>query len=340
MRGRIRTGISGWTYDGWRGTFYPPGLARSRELAYATSRLTSLEINGTFYSLQRPSSYSTWREQAPEDFVYAVKAPRFITHIKRLKHVETPVANFFANGLFRLREKLGPILWQLPPSLRFDPALMEDFLALLPRDTWAASALAHGHDDKVEGRCELDPGAKRRLRHAIEVRHESFRDPRFLEMLRRARVALVTADTAGKWPRFEEQTADFSYARLHGDVELYASGYTPSALRAWAGKFERWSRPGREVYVYFDNDVKVRAPHDAMALANLLGFGPEPGRPPRPRPGPRLIPRPWAFGAARRTGVSARRAGAVSARRASAAGHRRTGSSGSPSARATRAARS
>src|SRR6185312_505357 len=266
MAGRIRIGISGWTYEGWRGAFYPPGLPRSRELAYATARLSSLEINGTFYSLQKPSSYSAWREQAPEDFTYAVKAPRFITHVKRLRGVETPVANFFANGLFRLREKLGPILWQLPPSLRFDPGLIEDFLALLPKDTWAASVTAHGHDAAVDGRCELDPGAKRPLRHALEVRHESFRDPRFVPLLEKAGVALVDADTAGKWPRFEEPTADFVYARLHGDEELYASGYTPSALRAWAEKLKRWTRQGRDAYVYFDNDMKVRAPHDAMAL--------------------------------------------------------------------------
>ena len=326
MTGRIRTGISGWTYDGWRGAFYPPGLPQARELAYATERLGSLEINGTFYSLQRPSSYSTWREQAPEDFVYAVKAPRFITHIKRLKNVETPVANFFANGLFRLREKLGPVLWQLPPSLRFDPGLIRDFLALLPRDTWAASAAAHGHDDAGDGRLELDPGGKRPLRHALEVRHESFRDPRFLDLLRRSKVALVVADTAGKWPRFEEASGDFYYARLHGDEELYASGYTPAALRAWAAKLRAWSRTGRDVYVYFDNDAKVRAPHDAMALMNLLGLGPAPGPAPRLSPARRRAaarPRPWAFG-----------------RRASAAARRRRGSSGSPSARATRAARS
>lgn len=328
MNGRIRIGISGWTYDGWRGAFYPPGLPRARELAYATARLSSLEINGTFYSLQRPSSYSAWREQAPSDFVYAVKAPRFITHVKRLKNVETPIANFFANGVFRLREKLGPFLWQLPPSLRFDPGLIRDFLELLPRDTWAASAAAHGHDDAVEGRVELDPGGKRPLRHALEVRHESFRDPRFLDLLSRARVALVAADTAGKWPRFEELTAGFAYARLHGDQELYASGYTPGALRSWAEKFREWSRGGRDVYVYFDNDAKVRAPHDAMALMHLLGLGPEPGSAPRLGPARRRAaasPRPWAFRAARR---------------ASAGGRRRRGSSGSPSARARRAARS
>src|SRR5256885_658539 len=190
MAGRIRIGISGWTYDGWRGAFYPRGLPQARELAYATARLSSLEINGTFYSLQKPSSYSSWREQAPEDFVYAVKAPRFITHIKRLRGIETPLANFFANGLFRLERKLGPILWQLPPSLRFDPALLEDFLGRLPRDTWAASVLAHGHDGVVDGRCELDPGPNRPLRHALEVRHESFRDPRLVPLLRRAGVAL------------------------------------------------------------------------------------------------------------------------------------------------------
>jgi uncharacterized protein YecE (DUF72 family) len=171
----------------------------------------------------------------------------------------------------------------LPPSLRFDPALLEDFLALLPRDTRAASVLARGHDGVVDARCELEPGRNRPLRHALEVRHESYADPRFFPMLRRAGVAVVTADTAGKWPYFEEPTADFAYARLHGDEELYASGYTSTALRAWAAKLRAWSVAGRDVYVYFDNDAKVRAPRDAISLARLLGLGPRvSGAPPRP----------------------------------------------------------
>jgi uncharacterized protein YecE (DUF72 family) len=278
MTGKIRIGISGWTYDGWRGTFYPRGLTRARELAYATRRLTSLEINGTFYSLQSPKSYGSWRDQAPEDFVFAVKAPRFITHIKRLEDVETPLANFFANGLFRLGNKLGPILWQLPPSLRFDRERLARFLRLLPRDTRAAAELARDHDAVVDGRCEVEPGENRPVRHALEVRHESYRDPRFIALLRRAGVALVAADTAGKWPFFEEPTADFVYARLHGDEELYASGYTPKALRVWADRIRRWSAAGRDVYVYFDNDVKARAPFDAMSLSRLLGVEPRPTR--------------------------------------------------------------
>jgi uncharacterized protein YecE (DUF72 family) len=268
--GDIRVGISGWTYPPWRGLFYPRGLRQKDELAYACSRLNSLEINGTFYGLQRPASYMSWRDQAPEDFVFAVKAPRFITHIKRLKDVRAPVANFFANGPLAMGPKLGPILWQLPPSLRYDRAVLEAFLELLPRDTHAAAKLARGHDERVAGRVYLEAGEKRPLRHALEVRHASFDDPAFFSLLRAHRVALVTADTAGKWPFFEEPTSDFAYARLHGDEELYVSGYTPAALRTWAAKVRRWSASGRDVYVYFDNDAKVRAPFDAMALADRL----------------------------------------------------------------------
>ena len=281
MAGQIRVGISGWTYGGWRGTFYPPGLPHKQELAHAAQRLSSIEINGTFYSLQSPKAYGSWASQAPDGFVFAVKAPRFITHLKRLKDVGTPVANFMANGLLRLGPKLGPILWQLPPSFRYDAERLERFLDLLPRDTDEAASRALAHDSRVASRLWLEaPVPKRALRHALEVRHESFRDPRLFELLRRRGVALVTADTAGKWPLFVEPTAGFAYVRLHGDEELYVNGYTPAALKSWAAKFSAWSRKGLDVYVYFDNDAKVRAPFDAMALMHLLGTGPKPPRAP------------------------------------------------------------
>jgi uncharacterized protein YecE (DUF72 family) len=293
----LRIGISGWTYPPWRGTFFPPDLLQREELAYAARQVASIEINGTFYSLQRPSSYAAWHDQTPDDFLFSVKGPRYITHIRRLKEPIVPLANFFASGVLRLGGKLGPFLWQLPPSLRFDPRRLEEFFTLLPRDTDAAATLARQHDHKVR-QPWFEPGPIRPLRHALEVRHLSFCVPEFVALLREHHVALVVADTAGKWPFMEDVTADFVYVRLHGDSELYVSGYTPAALRLWARKVRAWHRGanpagarltapraprhagGRAVYVYFDNDVKVRAPYDAMTLAHLLKRGPKPGRPP------------------------------------------------------------
>lgn len=293
----LRIGISGWTYAPWRGTFFPPKLRQQDELAHAARRLASIEVNGTFYSLQRASSYRSWAAAVPDDFVFSVKGPRFITHIRRLKDVRTPLANFFASGVLLLGPKLGPILWQLPPSLPFDAARLSIFLSMLPRDTHAAARLAREHDHRVP--TFQPPGHPRRpLRHALEVRHRSFVTPEFIALLRRHRVALVVADTAGKWPFLEDVTADFVYVRLHGDSELYVSGYTDAALVHWARKIRAWARGGeprgamrvgppsrarargRDVFVYFDNDVKVRAPFDAMKLAHRLGRGARPTKPP------------------------------------------------------------
>jgi uncharacterized protein YecE (DUF72 family) len=290
----LRIGISGWNYPPWRGTFFPAALVQREELAYAARQVASIEINGTFYSLQRPSSYGAWHALTPPGFLFSVKGPRYITHIRRLKEPVVPLANFLASGVLRLEEKLGPLLWQLPPSLRFDEARLDEFLGLLPRNTDAARALARNHDDKVR-EVWLEPGPRRPLRHALEVRHNSFQSPEFIALLRRHRVALVVADTAGKWPFMEDVTADFVYIRLHGDSELYVSGYTDDALRLWARKIRAWHRgtnpasarlcapaaapraSGRAVFAYFDNDVKVRAPFDAMTLAHLLRRGPKPG---------------------------------------------------------------
>ena len=303
--GEIRVGISGWRYRGWRGTFYPADWPHRRELEYAARHVGSVELNGTFYSLQRPESFRAWYDAVPADFRFAVKGGRFITHMKRLAGVETPLANFFASGVLRLGDKLGPILWQLPPTQRFDEARLDAFFRLLPRDTDAAAALARRHDRRVP-RVWLRAPARRPLRHAVEVRHESFRDPRFVALLRRHRIALVVADTAGRWPFMQDVTADFVYVRLHGDAELYVSGYTGAALAQWAARVRAWAagrpaagailigpRParraaGRDVYVYFDNDAKVRAPFDATALAARLGLGPRlafPRRPRQPRAG-------------------------------------------------------
>jgi uncharacterized protein YecE (DUF72 family) len=269
-----RIGISGWTYKPWRGTFYPPDLPHKRELEYSSRKFNSIEINGSFYSLQRPSSYRSWHEATPADFVFSVKAGRFITHMKKLKGVEGAMANFFASGLLGLNEKLGPILWQLPPILKFEPNRLEAFFEQLPRDTAAAAKLARRHDAWLKGRVLVEADKKRPIRHAMEVRHDSFKDPRFVELLREHDVGLVVADTAGKWPFMEDVTSNFVYVRLHGDEELYVSGYTEEALEMWAGKLRSWMKRGRDVYVYFDNDVKVRAPFDAMSLARKLGVGP------------------------------------------------------------------
>ena len=287
-RGVVRIGISGWRYEPWRGVFYPGDLPQRAELAYASRRFPTIEINGSFYSLQRPEYYARWFADTPEGFVFSVKGPRYVTHMLRLRDIEAPLANFFASGIANLDGKLGPFLWQLPPSLPFDAGRLDRFFALLPHDTDEASALARRRNAKVRGRARLAYGARRPLRHALEVRHPSFVDPTFVALLRKHRIGLVVADTAGKWPLVEDVTSDFVYVRLHGDKELYVSGYTPAALADWAARIRAWSegrqprgarridprarvaREPRDVYCYFDNDAKVMAPRDARRLARLL----------------------------------------------------------------------
>ena len=269
MAGRVRVGISGWTYAPWRGTFYPKGLRQRDELAYVAERMSSVEINGSFYALQRPQSYRSWREQTPDDFCFAVKGGRFITHMKRLADVETPLANFFASGVLALGPTLGPVLWQLPPTFRFDAERLGTFFEQLPRTTQQAAALAKHHDHRVDV-AVTTTDSDRSLRHALEVRHDSFVDAGFEDLLREHDVGLVVADTAGKWPLLRDVTSDFVYIRLHGDTELYASGYDADALDQWAASIRAWAEAGADVYVYFDNDMKVRAPYDAMALSDRL----------------------------------------------------------------------
>jgi uncharacterized protein YecE (DUF72 family) len=272
--GRVRVGISGWRYPAWRGDFYPQGLPQRRELEYAASRLTSIEINGSFYSLQRPTSYAAWRAEAAavrEDFVFAVKGGRYVTHLKRLVDVDTALANFFASGVLALGPMLGPVLWQLPETLRFDAVVLDAFLARLPRSTTEAAALAARHDDKVaDDRALTTTEAERPVRHALEFRSPSFAVPEAMAVLRRHGVACVLADTAGRWPRADEDTGAIRYVRLHGDKELYASGYTGQALDEWAARCRGWAEAGQDVFVYFDNDMKGYAPHDAMALIGRL----------------------------------------------------------------------
>jgi len=283
-----RIGISGWTYSPWRGVFYPPDLAQKRELEFASRQLNSIEINGSFYSLQRPSSFETWYEATPDDFVFSVKGGRFITHMKKLKDVDVALANFFASGVLKLNEKLGPILWQFPPGFAFNEERFRDFFELLPKTTTEAAKLARKHDARLKGRSWTKTDADRPMRYAVEIRHESFKEARFIKLLRRHNIALVLADTAGRWPYMEDVTGDFIYARLHGDEELYVSGYTDTALDWWAARLRAWqcgdepadatrvidkagkACKNRDVFVYFDNDVKVRAPFDAMSLAARL----------------------------------------------------------------------
>jgi uncharacterized protein YecE (DUF72 family) len=288
----IRIGISGWTYGPWRGKFYPAGLPQKLELAYASRKLNSIEINGSFYSLQTPSSYQKWYDQTPEDFVFSVKGGRYITHMKKLRDVDDAVANFFASGLLALKEKLGPILWQFPPNLGFDPERFEKFFEMLPRTTKEAGRLAQKHTDKLKGRAYARVKEDRPMRYAIEIRHSSFMTEAFIDLLRRYNFALVFADTAGNFPYSEDVTADFIYCRLHGAEKIYWSSYSDELLGWWEKRIRVWSRGGlpadakcvsgkkppkrkRDVYVYFDNDVKVAAPFDAMRLAEKLGARPK-----------------------------------------------------------------
>ena len=288
-RGDVRIGISGWTYAPWRGVFYPEKLPHKQELHYSSRAFSTIEINGTFYSLQTPKSFLRWRDETPDEFVFAVKGSRYITHMRRLRDIETPLANYFASGVLALGPKLGPILWQFPPSFSFKPELIEPFFKLLPRTTEDAAVLASGHDARLAEQAFVEPVVRGRIRHAMEVRHPSFVCEEFIALLRKYRVALVCADTVA-WPRLMDVTADFVYCRLHGSKELYASGYGAKALDEWAVRVASWASGGeaegehasrkaaprrakRDVYVYFDNDMKVRAPVDARGLARRVGTG-------------------------------------------------------------------
>ncbi|MCC2677816.1 MAG: hypothetical protein K0R29_392 [Pseudobdellovibrio sp.] len=256
----IRIGISGWTYPPWRKTFYPEKLAQKNELEFASRAVSTIEINGTFYSTQLPQTFVHWYERTPADFKFSVKASRYITHIKRIKEADKEIKRFTEGGLRELKEKLGPILWQFPPNMKFDEDRFKKFFKILPKD----------------------------LRHAVEIRNDSFKDERYIELLRKYNVAYVIADTANRWVYAEDLTADFVYVRLHGFKELYTGGYTLPALKKWKEKFLCWQagntadRPvliadhikGRskkkDMFIYFDNDAKVNAPFDAAALASLL----------------------------------------------------------------------
>jgi uncharacterized protein YecE (DUF72 family) len=296
--GTVRIGISGWRYAGWRGVFYPPKLAQRRELEFAAGRFPSVEINGTFYSLQRPEFFREWARVTPEDFVFAVKGSRYITHMLKLRNVESALANFFASGLLELGTKLGPVLWQFAPQMRFDRERLAAFFAQLPRTHAAAAKLARRHDVRLEGRSAtraMRGLAGVAIRHAVEIRNESFAVPEFVELLREQDVGLVVADTVA-WPLLVDVTSDFVYCRLHGSEELYVSAYGDEALGVWAERIAAWATGGqaegrracetcaverpRDVYVYFDNDAKVHAPFDAERLQRMVRerLGEENGR--------------------------------------------------------------
>jgi uncharacterized protein YecE (DUF72 family) len=272
---RAFIGISGYDYQPWRGRFYPEDLPRRRWLEFASRTFNSVELNGTFYSLKSPAVFARWTSEVPsKDFVFAIKGGRFITHNLKLRNAEASLGNFFASGVLALGRMTGPFLWQLPATYRFDAERMDAFMRLLPRNSREAERVALQHDDRLRRGALVDAATPMKVRHAFEVRHESYFHDEFYALLREHRCAFVIADTAGKFPYAEEVTTDFVYVRLHGSRELYASGYTDAELDEWARKIARWrvaDGTSRDVYVYFDNDAKVHAPFDAKRLAERVG---------------------------------------------------------------------
>ncbi|HYM72216.1 MAG TPA: DUF72 domain-containing protein [Stellaceae bacterium] len=244
--GKIRVGIGGWVFPPWRGTFYPKGLKQAEELGYAGRHVTAIEINGTFYGLQKPASYRRWHDETPDDFVFSLKGPRFVTHRKELGTAGDSIARFFDSGVAELGEKLGPILWQFAPFLHFDEGNFAAFLDLLPKHV-----------------------GNRKLRHVLEVRHRSFADPAFIRMMQQHEAAIAQVEDE-KYPEFDAITADFVYVRLRRCSEDEPTGYAPQALTAIAERFQAHAKTGRDCFVYFINGAKVRAPHAAMALIERL----------------------------------------------------------------------
>ena len=238
----IRAGIGGWTYEPWRGTFYPPKLPYAQELAFASRALTTIEINGTFYRTQKPDTFRKWAEDTPDGFVFSVKAPRYAVNKRVLAEAGHSIERFAESGLDQLGEKLGPVLWQFAPTKKFDAADIAAFLALLPREVKGA-----------------------RLRHVLEVRHASFKTPEFIELAAKAGAAIVVADFED-YPLIEEQTADFSYARLMKSRAEVETGYPIGELAAWRKRAQSWAKGGRDVFVYFIDGAKERAPAAAAAF--------------------------------------------------------------------------
>ena len=243
--GRIFVGIGGWTFEPWRGVFYPDGLTHKRELEYASRKLTSIEINGTYYSSFKPDSWKKWRSETPDGFVFAMKASRFCTNRRVLADAAQSVERFVGQGLVELGDRLGPIDWQFMATKKFDPEDIESFLKLLPRQA-----------------------GKLPLRHALEVRHASFKDPRFYDLCRKYNAAIVYAHD-DEFPEIDEPTADFTYARLMKTQDKVKAGYKPAELVGWAGRAKAWARRG-DVFVYFISGAKARNPAAAQALIERL----------------------------------------------------------------------
>lgn len=283
MTGRIRTGIAGWTFEPWRGSFYPAGLVQKKELNFASRAVTAIEIQATFRGQQKPQSFRNWAGEAPDDFVFPVKGPQYVTHILKLRQARSAVANFLASGPLALGARLGPFVWQLPPSLSFDAEVLEAFLSLLPQTPAAAASLAGEHDDKLKSEPHLATEGIAVVRHAIEARHPSFATPEAIAMLRAHNVALVIADTEG-WP-WRDVTADFVYCRLQGPPDG-RERYGEADLDGWAARLGDIARgegqppehliappaapAERDVFAIFVSHDKEHAPDNARALLQRL----------------------------------------------------------------------
>lgn len=268
--GIARTGTAGWVYEPWRGTFFPEGLVQKKELAYASSRLGSIEINATFRANQKPQSFAKWAGEARDGFVFSVKGPQLVTHIKRLKHCEQELANFFASGPLALGAKLGPFVWQLPPNLGYDRGMLAAFLALLPRTPAQYVALAGKADARLKSPPFLDTANVGPIRHAIEMRSASFGAPEVNALLTEHSVARVIADTEEHPAR--DLTADFAYCRLQGPAQGGATGYQPADIADWAATIAGWTVAGKDVFAYFVHEDKLHAPANAIALRQALGI--------------------------------------------------------------------
>jgi len=241
----IRIGVGGWTFEPWRGPFYPDKLPQKRELEFASHKLSSIEINGTYYGSQKPASFAKWHDETPDDFVFALKGPRFTTNRRVLAEAGASIERFFASGVMELRDKLGPINWQFMPTKKFDPEDFAGFLKLLPKT--------------VEGRT---------LRHAVEVRHESFQTPDFTALAREHGVAIVIAADS-EYPHISDLTAPFVYARIMGTTEAEPSGYADADLDKWADQARQWATK-TEVFLYVISGFKQRNPAAALALMERL----------------------------------------------------------------------
>lgn len=268
--GQVFIGISGYDYPGWRNAFYPPEVPRREWLGYASRVFDSIELNGTFYSLKSPAAFKSWAEAVPPEFPFAVKGSRFITHNLKLRNCDLALANFFASGILALGDHLGPFLWQLPAMYRFDRDRIEGFLEKLPRTTKQLARIAAKHDQRLKKGALVEAERNLPLRHAFEIRHVSYLEDPFFDLLRAYGCAYVIADSAGRYPFHIEVISNLAYVRLHGSTELYTSQYSLQELQVWASRCDGWARSGYDVFVYFDNDAKVFAPHDALMLRLLL----------------------------------------------------------------------